>query len=138
MLAILCKKNISGEYLNHLFLGYPGATLSGYFQTKQVLAKFQLKMAKISDDIPKTQTQTQILPQSWVILGPYIAKVVFKYPNLKECPNFLMYTMEIQVLTEFQLKITMIGETISKKVILPQIRPIFGILWPKFSQNRKI
>ena len=67
--------------------------------------------------------------------GSYLAlilpKLFSKYQNLKECPNFLMYTMDIQVLTEFQLKITMIGETISKKVILPQIRPIFGILWPK-------
>ena len=29
--------------------------------------------------------------------------------------------MEIQVLTEIQLKITLIGESISKKVILPQV-----------------
>ena len=36
-----------------------------------------------------------------------------------------MYTMVIQVLPEFQLKITMIGEAIAKKVILPQIWPIF-------------
>ena len=33
--------------------------------------------------------------------------------------------MEIQVLTEFQLQITQIGEDIAKKVILPQIWPIF-------------
>ena len=46
-------------------------------------------------------------------------------------------TMEMQVLTEIQLKITMIGENISKKVILPKIRPIFGILWPTFSPKYK-
>ena len=34
--------------------------------------------------------------------------------------------MEIQVLTEFQLKITLIGEAIAKNVILPQIWTIFG------------
>ena len=34
--------------------------------------------------------------------------------------------MEIQVLTEFKLKITLIGEAIAKKVILTQILPIFG------------
>ena len=33
--------------------------------------------------------------------------------------------MEIQVMTEFQLKITLIGEAIVKKVILPQIWPVF-------------
>ena len=33
--------------------------------------------------------------------------------------------MEIQVLAELQLKITIIGEGIAKKVILPQI-------WPRF------
>ena len=41
-------------------------------------------------------------------------------------------TMVIQVLTEFQLKITMIGEAIAKKVILDQILPIFG---PSLVQN---
>ena len=34
--------------------------------------------------------------------------------------------MAIQVMTEFQLKITIIGEGIAKKVILDQILPIFG------------
>ena len=34
--------------------------------------------------------------------------------------------MEIQILTEFHLKITMIGDDIDKKVILPQILTIFG------------
>ena len=38
----------------------------------------------------------------------------------------MKYTMVIQVFTEFQLQITMIGEDIAKKVILPQIWPIFG------------
>ena len=38
----------------------------------------------------------------------------------------MMYTMVVQVLTEFQLKITMVGEVIAKKVILDQIWPIFG------------
>ena len=34
--------------------------------------------------------------------------------------------MEIQVLTQFQFEITLIGEAIAKKAILPQICPIFG------------
>ena len=38
----------------------------------------------------------------------------------------MKYTMVIQVLTEFQLKITIIGEAIAKKVNLPQICPIYG------------
>ena len=38
-----------------------------------------------------------------------------------------MYNMEIQVLAEFQLKITLIGEAIAKKVIFPQICPIFRL-----------
>ena len=33
--------------------------------------------------------------------------------------------MEIQVLTKFQLKITLIGDAVAKKVILPQMWPIF-------------
>ena len=33
--------------------------------------------------------------------------------------------MEIHKLTEFHLKMTMIGDDIAKKVILPQICPIF-------------
>ena len=37
-----------------------------------------------------------------------------------------MYTMEIQVMTEFQLKIMTEFEAIAKKIILPNIRPIFG------------
>ena len=37
----------------------------------------------------------------------------------------MVYTMVIQVLTKFQLKITMIGEAIAKKVIFNQIWPIF-------------
>ena len=34
--------------------------------------------------------------------------------------------MEIHILTEFHLKMTMIGDDISKKVILPQIWLMFG------------
>ena len=34
--------------------------------------------------------------------------------------------MEIQILTEFQPKIHLIGEAIAKKVLLPQIWPIYG------------
>ena len=33
--------------------------------------------------------------------------------------------MEINILTEFHIKMTMIGEAVAKKVILPQIWPIF-------------
>ena len=40
-------------------------------------------------------------------------------------PNFLMYTMAIQVLAKFQLKITNIGDNIAKKQILPQTWVIF-------------
>ena len=40
----------------------------------------------------------------------------------RRLPNFMMYTMVILViLTEFQVKITMIGEAIAKNVILDQI-----------------
>ena len=37
----------------------------------------------------------------------------------------MKYTMIIQVLTEFKLIITMIGESIAKNIILDQIWPIF-------------
>ena len=61
--------------------------------------------------------------------GSYLALLLpnlhLKYQNLKECPNFLMYTMEIQVLTEFQLKITIIGEATSENLILAKIGHIF-------------
>ena len=40
--------------------------------------------------------------------------------------------MGIQVLSEFQLKMILIVEAIAKKVILPQIWPIFGYFCPKF------
>ena len=40
--------------------------------------------------------------------------------------------MGIQVLSEFQLKMTLIIEAIAKKVILPKILPIFGYFCPKF------
>ena len=39
--------------------------------------------------------------------------------------------MEIKVLTEFQLKITIIGEAISKKVILPKFGLYLDLIWPK-------
>ena len=45
---------------------------------------------------------------------------------MKESLNFLIYIKEIQILTEFHLKITMNGDDIAKKVILPQIWSIFG------------
>ena len=45
--------------------------------------------------------------------------------------NFLMYTMAIQVLAAFQLKITRIGDDIAKKQILPQTWVISG---PSFAQ----
>ena len=38
----------------------------------------------------------------------------------------MMYTMVIQVLTDFQLEIIIIGEAITKMAILDQIWPIFG------------
>ena len=39
--------------------------------------------------------------------------------------------MEIQVLSEFQLKINKIGDDIAKKQILPQISVIFGPSFPQ-------
>ena len=48
-----------------------------------------------------------------------------------------MYTMEIQVLAEFQLKITNIGDDIPKKQILPKIWAIFGPSFAKLCQNMK-
>ena len=54
----------------------------------------------------------------------------------------MKYTMVIQVLTKFQLKITMIGEAIAKNVILNQIWPIFGPslvqIVPKIPEFEKI
>ena len=44
----------------------------------------------------------------------------------------MKYTMVIQVLTEFQLKITMIGEANAKNVILDQMWPI---VWSFFGPN---
>ena len=41
--------------------------------------------------------------------------------------------MEIHKLTEFHLKMTMIGVDIAKKAILPQITPMFG---PSLAQIR--
>ena len=38
----------------------------------------------------------------------------------------MKYNIVIQVLTAFQLKITMIGEVIAKKVIFDKMWPIFG------------
>ena len=102
MLAILCKNKLRVKLKSSLFR---------YFQTKQVLAEFQLKITKIGDDIAKKQ----ILPQTWVIFGPSFAQIVSKYPNLKEFPNFLIYNMEMQVRTKFKLKVTMICEDIAKK-----------------------
>ena len=43
--------------------------------------------------------------------------------------------MEIHILTEFNLKMTMIGDDIDRKVILPKILPISG---PSLAQNSKI
>ena len=37
----------------------------------------------------------------------------------------MMHTIVIQVLANFQLKITLIGEAIAKNIILPKIWPIF-------------
>ena len=34
--------------------------------------------------------------------------------------------MEIHILTQFNFKMTMIGDNIAKKVILPQISPMYG------------
>ena len=42
--------------------------------------------------------------------------------------------MEIQVLTEFQLKMTLIGEAIAKKVILPQIWTFSGSNFVKIAK----
>ena len=42
-----------------------------------------------------------------------------------------MYTMAIQILAAFQLKITKIGDDIAKKQIFPQTLVIFG---PYFAQ----
>ena len=46
-----------------------------------------------------------------------------------------MYTMEIQVLTEFQLKITVIGEATAKKVILAEFGLYLTFCDPNFSPN---
>ena len=58
-----------------------------YTMPIQVLAKFQLKITTIGDNI----AQKQIFPKTWVIFGPYFSKIV----------NFMRYTMEMQVVTEY-------------------------------------
>ena len=64
-----------------------------YTMAIQVLAMFQLKITKIGDNIAKNKYCLR--------LGSYLAlllpKLCSQYPNLKECPNFLRYTMEMQV-----------------------------------------
>ena len=50
--------------------------------------------------------------------------------------------MEIHILTEFHLKMTMIGDNIAKKVILPQIllifRPSLAPIWSKIANFERI
>ena len=68
-----------------------------YTMAIQVLAKFQLKITKIGDNIAKKQ----IFLRHRSYLTLVLPKSCSQYPNLKECPNFLRYTMEMQVLTEY-------------------------------------
>ena len=57
-----------------------------------------------------------------------------KYANLQERHNIRMHNMEIQVLTEFQLKITNIGEAISENIILAQIGLYFTFIFTIYSK----
>ena len=54
--------------------------------------------------------------------------------HFAEWPNLLMYTMEIQVLVKFQLKITKLGYDIAQKIILPHI---WALLFQNCAQNMK-
>ena len=46
-----------------------------------------------------------------------------------------MYTMEIQVLAEFQLKITNIGDNIAKNKFCLRFWPYLALLLPKLCPN---
>ena len=60
-----------------------------------------------------------------LIFGPYLAillpKLCQEYEKFKEPLNFLIYNMEMQVRNAFQLKMTMIGEDIAKKVMFAKM-----------------
>ena len=45
-----------------------------------------------------------ILDQIWPIFGPSLVQIVPKIPKFEKCYKFLVYTIEIQVVAEFQLK----------------------------------
>ena len=44
----------------------------------------------------------------------------------------MIENMEIQVLTKFKLRITLVGQAIAKKDILPQTWPYMDLLRPKW------
>ena len=71
-----------------------------YSMLIQELTEFQLKITMIGEAIGKKV----ILDQIWLIFGPSFVQIVPKYLNLTKCSNFLVYTIEIQVVAEFQLK----------------------------------
>ena len=60
-----------------------------YTMEIQVLAKFQLKMTKIGDHIAKNKYCLRLVSYLAIILS----KLCSKYQNLKECPNFLRYSI---------------------------------------------
>ena len=45
---------------------------------------------------------------------------------MNESRNFVIYTMEVHILTEFHLQMTIMMKILPKKVILPNILPIVG------------
>ena len=78
----------------------------------QVLTKFQLKISLIGEAIAKMV----ILP----IFRP-LAQIVSKIAKFERISKFFISTMEIHILIEVHIKITMIGDDIAKNVILSQI-----------------
>ena len=71
-----------------------------YTMVIQVLTEFQLKITMIAEAIPNNV----ILDQIWPIFGPSLVQIVPKIHEFENVFKFLVYTIAIQVLAEFQLK----------------------------------
>ena len=72
------------------------------------------------------------LTKIWILFGHSFSQILSKRGKLKEPLHSLIYNMEIQVLSKFHLKMTMIGKDITKKVTVAQIQSIFVLPLAKF------
>ena len=94
----------------------------------QVLAEFQLKITLIGEAIDNNV----ILPQIWTIFRHSLAQIVSKIAKFEKLSKF----------PDLNHGNTSTGRVLAKnypnwgsycqKVILPQIWPIYDLLWPKF------